>query len=344
MKNLKISIRTLASNSKGLGNLNRCLIISEKLRKQKFEINFIIDDDPMIISIIKKRKFHYNVIKNKLTIKNEINEIKKIITIENSDALIIDMREFGEKISKHLKNYTKTILFDDAWGKKCYADIIFNGTMIKDYTKYVKIFPKSKIFTGTKYFIADENFYKNRRKKFEKKKKRKYKVILSIGGSDPRNLTFMIMKSISKLPNISLVVILGPFMKKTTMIHNYIKNQKNIKLIESPKDIWKWFNIADVVISNAGNTLFELAIQRIPSLCIPVIEHQIPYSNYFHRKGSTVNLGKWDSITEKKIQFNIIKLLNDQNRLQKMGISGGKIIDGKGSERVVDIINKFLRK
>ena len=163
-----------------------------------------------------------------------------------------------------------------------------------------------------------------------------------MGGSDPYGLTFKVLDSICSLENVHIRVILGPLMKVNTRQREYEK--KHISFIESPKSIWNEFKKSDLVISNAGNTLFELAAQSIPTICIPVIEHQVPYAKFFHTNGFAINLGYWKNVKNKDIGKNVIKLLKNTDKRKKMSSKGNKIIDGKGLFRVIKIIEFFTKK
>ena len=263
---------------------------------------------------------------------------------KNLNFLILDYREKGEILSKKISTMSKikTILLDDAWVNEAWADLIINGTMIKQYQKYKKFNKNSKIFVGTKYFILNKSFLKYKKPIKEIKEKNKYNVVISMGGSDPHRLTFKILDSLYSLKNIHIRVILGPLMKVNTRQRKYQK--KYISFIESPKSIWNEFKKSDLVISNAGNTLFELATQSIPTICIPVIEHQVPYAKFFHTNGFAINLGFWKNVKNKDIEKNVIKLLKNTDKRKKMSFKGNKIIDGKGLFRVIKIIEFFSKK
>ena len=193
----QIAIRCLTVPQKGFGNFNRCLNIAKSLREKGIQIFFLVDYNKSISKILKKNNFDY-VSKNKFQhnskfILNFLNE-KKI------DNIIIDMREKGEIISKFLfeKNF-KSILFDDAWCKNVYSDILFNGTNVRDYHKYKKINKNSKLFLGTKYWIINKNFSLFSKKVSDIKEKEKYHVVISMGGSDPYNLTQRVVDSIKSI-------------------------------------------------------------------------------------------------------------------------------------------------
>jgi len=339
----KIAIRCVASTKQGFGNFNRSIILAEGLREKKYKILFLIEDNPKIIHELIKRKFQYIIISKFKSVNKEAIHIINLLNKKNLKFLILDSREKGEILSKQISaSNAQVFLLDDAWVSEAWADIVINGTMIKQYQKYKKFKRNSKIFIGTKYFIMNKNFLKNKKLVKEIKEKSKYNVVISMGGSDPHGLTFKVLNSICTLKNIHIRVIMGPFMKEKAYQHEYEK--KHISFIESPKSIWNDFKKADLVISNAGNTLFELATQRVPTICIPVIEHQIPYAKFFHTNGSAINLGFWKNVTNNDIKNTVIKLLKNSVKRKKMSSKGNKIIDGKGLFRVIQIIELFIKK
>ena len=338
-----IAFRCVASVKKGFGNFNRSVILAEGLREKKHQILFLIDNEPKLIHELIKRKFQFSIIPKLRTTNNESLHIIDILKMKNIDFLILDSRDKGELMSQKISvTNIQIILLDDAWVNETWADITINGTMIKQYQKYKKPRKNSKIYVGTKYFLINKNFLKN--KKFIKdiKEKNKYNIVISMGGSDLHGLTSKILDSLSLLENIHIQVILGPLMKKSIHKHQY--DQKSITFVESSTTIWKTFKKADLVISNAGNTLFELATQRVPTICIPVIDHQIPYAEFFHKNGFAVNLGFWKNIKNKDIKNIVIKLLKNTAKRKKMSSKGNEIIDGKGLFNVIQIIESFIKK
>ena len=339
MNSKKIAIRCLTVPEKGFGNFNRCLTIAKSLREKGVQIFFLVDYNKSISKILQQNNFNF-VSKNKYQhnskfILNFLNEKK----IENT---IIDMREKGENISKLLfENNFKSILFDDAWCKNVYSDILFNGTNVKNYHKYNKINKNSKLFLNTKYWIINKNFSYFTKKLSDIKEKQKYHIVISMGGSDPNNLTLNVVNSIKDIKIIDIMIVVGPFFNNTIKLKNIIKSNRHIKLIKSSEKIWRDFSKADVVITNGGNTLFELSALSIPTLSIPAFKHEIKYSEAFMNENFSINLGL-KQINKKKINFNLLNLLQNISLRKKMFYSGKKIVDGKGLLRVQKIILNSL--
>ena len=164
-----------------------------------------------------------------------------------------------------------------------------------------------------------------------------------MGGVDPENLSLLILKSISSITNIEITVILGPFFKEKPKIIQISKKNKNVTIIFSPNNIWKIFHKADVVISNAGTTLFELSILRIPTLCIPVVNHQELYVKEFVSRGFSISLGNPSKISQDIIRSKLRNILKNKEQRKNMYLAANQIMDGRGLLRVILQITKFLK-
>ena len=300
---------------------------------------FLIDDEKQASKILVKQKFSHKIIPKEES-REQADRIAKIMNFFSSRILLLDMREYGESLSKHLSKYDfKTVVIDDAWCKNVYADVIVNVTPVKQYHRYKKIRKKSKIYVGAKYFIADKKFLRYRKTSFRLRAPR---IIISMGGSDPEDLTSFVVKSLLSISKIQATIILGPLYSHYNKIQNTIKNNDNFTIINKPKNIWLEFSKSDLAISNAGNTLFELAIMGIPTICMAAVKHQIPYAKIFAEKGFAKDLGYERKAAKKAILSTTLNLLHDELLRVKMSKAGSIIVDGKGLSRVVDVIEKTL--
>lgn len=322
----------------------RSVTLAEALRKKHHKIIFLINDNLFGINEIRKRKFEFKKIPNFLSKKHEVEYISKLMNSKSWKSIIIDMREYGEIISKYFMNKKlQIILLDDAWCKNAYANIIINGTTVKNYLQYKKINKKSKIFVGPKYWIINEQFQKNKKNLSDIISKKKYQVFVSVGGSDSHGLSLLILNSLLAISNIFITVIIGPFFKDEKKLRLISKNYESVRTIKSPIKIWNEFKKADIVISASGNTLFELSVQRIPTIAIVAEPHQLPYAKFFSSKGFCINLGTEDKLNSTKILNTVVSLLINHQKRKKMCVSAKKIIDGKGLIRVVKVIENSIK-
>jgi len=340
----QIAIRCITKKTKGYGNFTRSLTIGESLRKYGFKIIFLINQNSVIINELQKKKFQFSIIPNSISYKIEPKFISNFLKFNNINSIILDMREYGEFLSNQIKKVGfNVIVIDDAFCKAVNADLLFNGTLPPKNFKYKKLNRNSNFYVGPKYFLAKEEFRRYRKKLSDIKNKKKYNVVISIGGADPTNLTLSVLNAASDLPNIHTTVIMGPFFKFKSKIEKFVRKHSNIKLKSSPSKIWEEFNKADIVISKSGVTLFELALLRVPTICIVGFKHEEPNAKLFEKRKFCINLGFQNSVNEDKIRYTILRLIENKKKRKNMSKSGGKIIDGKGVLRTQNLIAKFIK-
>ena len=334
-----VLIRCITKKESGFGHLRRCLILSKQLQKKKYSIQFAIDNNKNAKKLLKQHGFSYFQFKNDISLKKEYTALHKIIKEKNFDVIILDTRERNESLSKFLINDSIfSIVIDDAWCRHAYANLIFNPTISKEFHKYIKTKNNNKIFYGVKYFITDENFSKSKKKLNSIKKKNRYNITISIGGSDYDGLTYFLAKALLDLKNINIKLIIGPYFSNYKKLNTLLN--KNIQIINTPKNIWNIFLKSDVVISNAGSTLYELSIQKIPTIYIATEKHQINYAKEFESKGFGLYLGYKNKITSNQIKNNLDVILNDVNSRKNM-VKMSTIIHGNGSKVITNEILKY---
>ena len=159
-----------------------------------------------------------------------------------------------------------------------------------------------------------------------------------MGGSDPHNISKKVLSAIYKIPNIRICLILGSFYNISNL--DFLKTSSSIKIIKNSKSIWKIFQNSDLVISSGGTSLFELSVIRTPTIVITSSHHQIPYAKIFSSNGSVLYLGYWSQIKQSQIKESTQNILKN-TKLRKQMHTKSKILDGKGLERVIKILEKL---
>ena len=79
----------------------------------------------------------------------------------------------------------------------------------------------------------------------------------------------------------------------------------------------------------------------IPSVIISIVKHQETLSSIFEKTNSSIHLGNFKKINSKSLSKNIHNILLNNDKLKKMSEAGLKLIDGRGSKRVIENILDF---
>ena len=100
---------------------------------------------------------------------------------------------------------------------------------------------------------------------------------------------------------------------------------------------------SDLAITAAGNTLLELAHLGVPSLIICAEKFELETANLLQRQGFGKNLGFGKNIKSAKIFSELIDIMNNYQLRKNMNIIGPKLVDGKGTSRIIKILNHEIK-
>lgn len=251
------------------GHFFRCIDFISHLNLRKFNIFFLsLKYDQKLLS---KYKF-INLIK--------LNNYKKILNYSKPNFLIIDLPFKDKKILNYFDDRTKTIVIGDNFIPYKKMDYF-----LSPYVQNVK--KKIKSYTGSEFFIVNK-FKKLKKIKFRKNIK---KILISFGGSDPKNYTLKLIKKIKFNKNYDYYFILGPGNP------NKLKNRENINFINAPNKIKfnKLRSECDVSIVSGGITMFENLKCNLPSLVIPTTLQEKKNSEKLVRQKLIIMLKKFTS-------------------------------------------------
>lgn len=121
----------------------------------------------------------------------------------------------------------------------------------------------------------------------------------------------------------------------------------NIKLLDYIHDMPLWMSAADVVIARAGAmTISELALMNKACILIPspnvVDDHQYKNAKVLADKGAAVLLRESD-LTEGRYTEEILKLLNDAEKLEQLRGNIGQFADREANRLIYDEVKKLVR-
>lgn len=323
---MRILLRVESGGRIGYGHLFRSLSLAEELKKRKNKIVFLTQTSE---EFIKKKNFSFKKI-----FKNTPFEILSSIKEINPDVIIFDLpydypKKYQKEISENFPDCFKVVL-DEKFSFE-YADIFINSLVKTE--KNLK-----NLFQGEKYLILSKEVRKYHLKdKIIRKKPSK--VLITFGGSDPYHLTEKILSYLKGFEEVNFTVILGPgFKRKIKCRSENIYFKKNVNSL--PALIYD----SDIGITSYGITLYEFCCIGTPALTISYNEYTDFFAKKFSKKGTCMYLGIKDNLEKEYFLEKLKNIIVDYKKREKMSINGKKIIDGKGAERIAEIIQKCRKK
>jgi UDP-2,4-diacetamido-2,4,6-trideoxy-beta-L-altropyranose hydrolase len=166
---------------------------------------------------------------------------------------------------------------------------------------------------------------------------RAHNVLITIGGSDPENLSERILRSLELLPPGDLEVVLvvgGGNPHGDALRAAAVRCPVPVRLERSVRDMPSLMAWADVAISGAGGTSYELCYMGLPSLLLVVAENQRQSAERLSDLGIAVNAGTAQEFRAELFAAQLQSLIESSERRAAMNRRGRELVDGLGSERV----------
>ncbi len=316
----------------GVGHLFRSQILAKRL-KSLFWNNFLFGPNIKQQKIVRKnlfKKIFYSKSIDKTKLLNELNNnIIEIIKKNKINLIIIDSYLINNEFQKKIKD--KLILkISNIEKNNKYCDLVL------DYSFNSKISNNSpKYLLGPKYCLV-ENKIKNIKKIKTKK------ILVTFGGSNLLPQFSNTVKVLKKeLPRYKIYI--------STPSKDLCKNLKkkltgvSIVLVNTLSEIIIKHNF-DLIISSAGHSMYELAVNSYPTLFVGMYKNQYANINYLKKNGGAKVL-KYNNYSYNR---ELSTLLNQYKKDYKIFNINKKIssqINFNGNEEVAKILDfKFFKK
>lgn len=332
---VKILFRTsggkIPKKELGLGHIFRCINLSYQLKPHK--IQFLIEDYGSVLSVLQEYGFKkiFNLTPG-ICDDVDIKETSEHITKNKIDILIVDKYGLTNKYVRALKKIVKVVVISDLKNISYDADLVVNG-FIGYENKITHNQFNTKCLIGPKYQILNQQYNK------QHNYKKKYDLLITLGGFDAHNLIEIILDKIIKHEGkIKIRVILGHATKKSSKIIKFGKKYEQIEIIEHTNNMKKEISSTKFGICAGGITTYEFATLQIPFAIVCQYKHQIQTAKEWQIRKIAKNLG-FIQKNERKIDVFINQLIQN-----KINLIQNKLVDGLGSQRVAKQIVKIVKK
>lgn len=92
---------------------------------------------------------------------------------------------------------------------------------------------------------------------------------------------------------------------------------------------------ADVALSAAGSTAWELCAAGLAMVLVSIAHNQIPVARELHAAGAALDAGWYEDIDVRVVLDAVLRLVSDQAVRQGMSETARELVDGRGAHRVV---------
>ncbi|MBD2113948.1 MULTISPECIES: UDP-2,4-diacetamido-2,4,6-trideoxy-beta-L-altropyranose hydrolase [Cyanophyceae] len=263
-----------------------------------------------------------------------------------ADWVIVDGYHFGAEYQKWLKDVgTKLLVLDDYGHATHYwADIVLNQNITAEEEIYANRESYTKLLLGTRYALLREEFWPWRSWKRQITPIAS-KVLVTLGGSDPSNITLAVIQALQKaeIAELEAVVVAGASNPHCSELAQAVKGwEKSITLKQNVTNMPELMAWADLAITAGGSTCWETAFMGLPSMAIPLVENQTAIVKTLSSLDAVVSISSHEAFEINSFAHCLEKYLKQQELRSSLSKKFSNLVDGYGSERLAMVLQESL--
>ncbi|MEA5487703.1 MULTISPECIES: UDP-2,4-diacetamido-2,4,6-trideoxy-beta-L-altropyranose hydrolase [Pseudanabaena] len=339
MQSTNLIIRADASATIGTGHIMRCIALAQAWQDQGGKVVFLLAHKPSVLeNKLRSQGIEVSYLSVEAGSDEDAYQTVDFIRQFAAQWVVVDGYHFGTEYQKIIKDSGTRLLFIDDFGHAdhYYADLVLNQNISANQELYINREPYTKLLLGTEYTLLRREFWQWRDWQREVNPIAS-KILITLGGSDPDNVTLKVIQALNLLnkDKLETIVVIGGsnphyecLQREVTDASLAISLQRNVS---NMPELMAW---ADLAIAAGGSTNWELAFMGLPSLVITIADNQQAIAVELDRQGVIINLGWHQDVTIEQISLVLRELIGDRHKREDMSKKGRKLVDGNGASRV----------
>ncbi|MBN1994971.1 MAG: UDP-2,4-diacetamido-2,4,6-trideoxy-beta-L-altropyranose hydrolase [Anaerolineae bacterium] len=250
--------------------------------------------------------------------------------------VVVDGYHFLAGYQRIIKESGLKLLYLDDYGHAhhYYADVVLNQNIYAHEGLYAHREASTQLLLGTPYILLRREFtqWRNWAREISQTGR---KILVTLGGADPENVTLAVVQALEKVPieNLAAVVVIGANNPHEAELRSALNcSSLSICLRKDVLNMPELMAWADIAIAAAGSTAWELAFMGLPSLLLVLADNQHPVAKCLDARKIAIHLDGHnlsDQISQAAQQLSAVRVRQSMSQL------GRDLVDGEGCQRVL---------
>lgn len=337
----KCLIRVDGNSYIGTGHQMRCMAIASEL--EKFCKVVFVSADEENSAVLRDKGYEVRLLGSQWNqMDGEVEKFKRVIEEETPEIVLVDSYQVTENYLRELKKKVRVAYIDDLHEFVYPCDVLINYSVYAGKFNYTQEYADTttKFLLGCKYAPLRQEFKDIKTKNH---KERIEKVLVLSGGTDQYHFLLQFVEQIvsnDAFDHILFQVVCGKYNGDKIRLKEIQSERNNLEVYENLTDLKRYMEEADVAISAAGTTLYELAACGTATIAYALADNQIENLKGFSEKDYMISVG---DIREGFPEENLIRALQKASELvYRMDVEKKmrNLVDGYGTSYLADeIIN-----
>jgi len=335
---MNLVVRADAGSAIGVGHLMRMIALGQCWKRKAGDVLFVTNcENRRLLDRLADEGFGVLRIAFPYPAKLDLELTLDATRRDPNCWCVVDGYHFDEIYFSAIKSGGSKLMIVDDTASRTYfdSDAILNQNIGAERFPY-NAPSDTLLLLGTEYaLLRDEFTAELSNKNVSAPAKR---LLVTFGGSDPTDQTLKTVEAISTLSlrELSVKIVFGAENRGLAEARAAIAaSGARIEMIAATDRMAELMSWADIAVSAAGSTCWEMAAIGLPAILITTAENQNGIARGLANAGFAIDLGWHMSVSVEAIATNIAALLDDEGARASMSAAGNSLIDGLGRDRVV---------
>lgn len=262
------------------------------------------------------------------------------------DLLVVDSYGLDAAWETELRRVArKIVVIDDLADRRHDCDVLLDQTFNRDAADYSQRVPTNcRLLCGSHYALIRPEI-RQLRDAAERRRRTGLspkKLLVSIGGTDPHNITELALTAVRSLPfrrELKVRVVLSSSAPFVDAIRQRISQEDfPLEVATDVVDMGAEILAADVAIGASGTSTWERATLGLPTITVVTADNQKKIATELADSEAIYYAGSIEKLTAADLARAVTVLWTEPGRRQRLSENSMRICDGFGVARVVEEI------
>lgn len=340
---MNLLIRADASVAMGTGHVMRCLALAQAWQDKGGKPTFAIGERvPALEARLQAERMEIVPLDVESGFPDSAARLVQLARARGAEWIALDGQQFSESYEDALKSSGLKLLVIDDGGlnRPCSADFILNQNCEAAENLYPKRGPRTQLLLGSPYILLRKEFleWRDWKQKVEPKAKR---LLVTMGGSDPDNLTGLAIQCLRlvKTKELEVEIVVGNSNPHLDQLQTEVATlDLDVRLATNILDMPGRMARADFALIAAGGTLWELLFMGCPTMSFGRDAVQRSILDCLERRGIVCHVTGAERIHPALAAAAIDDLAASDEQRARMAMRGRELVDGEGGRRVCEML------
>ena len=331
---LRIALLPDSGPGVGLGHVSRCLALGRAAVALGAHVRLVAGPEARAAALARSASFETIAVP---TVNGEA-AIDRLGEVE-MDVAVVDSYRAPAALFASLRSVAASVIaVDDLADRSLPVDVIVNGGVAAEGLPYGRA-PGTCLLLGARYALLDPRYAEPPPPRTERRVQR---VLVTLGGGRHADDLRQALAALDHtLPDVAVDVVVGPGGSDPQLTGAARTSPHRVLVHENPAGLRELIAAADLAISGAGMTLYELAAMATPAVAVCMADNQRPNFEAFDRAGAALAGGRaGEAGLRASLAAALERLGADAGLRRTVGERGRALVDGHGAARVARAISE----